>query len=145
MGRKPNVAKMLQAGGYQTAMVGEMAPWVTVVMLTQQVLTTGMFYPAKDSYYDPVMIEESGRTQHDGYATDIITDFSLDWLKERDREKPFFLMCHHKAPHRPWDFGREASPHVCRRRCTRCLITSLMTMQIAQMQRRKQKCASSDT
>ena len=28
--------------------------------------------------------------------------FQLDWLKQRDRNKPFFLMCHHKAPHRPW-------------------------------------------
>ena len=23
-------------------------------------------------------------------------------LKRRDKSKPFFLMCHHKAPHRPW-------------------------------------------
>src|SRR5699024_1279290 len=37
-----------------------------------------------------------------GYATDKITDISLDWLKGRDKEKPFMLMCHHKEPHRPW-------------------------------------------
>ncbi len=30
------------------------------------------------------------------------TDFSIDWLKARDQTKPFFLMCHHKAPHRAW-------------------------------------------
>src|SRR5208282_1746324 len=23
-------------------------------------------------------------------------------LQDRPRDKPFFLMCHHKAPHRPW-------------------------------------------
>ncbi len=34
--------------------------------------------------------------------TDLITDMSLDWLKERDRERPFCLLYHHKAPHRPW-------------------------------------------
>src|SRR6185503_2872884 len=37
-----------------------------------------------------------------GYATDIITDLSLDWLKRRDPGKPFCLMTHHKAPHREW-------------------------------------------
>ena len=38
-----------------------------------------------------------------GYVTDIITDLSLDWLKEREADKPFMMMYHHKAPHRPWD------------------------------------------
>ena len=38
-----------------------------------------------------------------GYATEIVKDLSIDWMKSRDREKPFMLMCHHKAPHRPWD------------------------------------------
>ena len=40
--------------------------------------------------------------KHDGYVTDLITDFSLDWLKNRDKSKPFLLMCQHKAPHREW-------------------------------------------
>ena len=38
-----------------------------------------------------------------GYTTDIITDVALDWLKnKRDKNKPFFLMYQHKAPHRNW-------------------------------------------
>src|SRR5262249_43487155 len=37
-----------------------------------------------------------------GYVTDIITDLSLDWLKGRDKAKPFVLMMQHKAPHREW-------------------------------------------
>ncbi len=28
---------------------------------------------------------------------------SLDWLENRDPDKPFCLLYHHKAPHRPWD------------------------------------------
>ena len=28
--------------------------------------------------------------------------FPSQFLKDRPKDKPFFLMCHHKAPHRPW-------------------------------------------
>ena len=35
--------------------------------------------------------------------TDLITDNALDWLQGRDRKRPFCLMVHHKAPHRPWE------------------------------------------
>src|SRR5207245_10895258 len=38
-----------------------------------------------------------------GYATDIITDLWLEFRKNRPKDRPFFLMCHHKAPHRPWE------------------------------------------
>ena len=37
-----------------------------------------------------------------GYITDVITDMSLDWLKKRDRRRPFCQLIHHKAPHRQW-------------------------------------------
>jgi hypothetical protein len=43
------------------------------------------------------------QTKFDGYATDIITDLSLEWLGNRDQERPFLLFLHHKAPHRNWE------------------------------------------
>ena len=93
-----NVAKDLQAAGYQTAMIGK---WHLVTD------PTGFDYwnilPGQGVYHDPVLIDMGARKKHTGYATDIITDISLDWLKGRDKNKPFFLMCHHKAPHRPWE------------------------------------------
>jgi arylsulfatase A-like enzyme len=49
------------------------------------------------------MIEMGQEIEAPGYVTDVITDKSLKWLKERDEDKPFFLMCHHKAPHRNWE------------------------------------------
>ena len=35
----------------------------------------------------------------DKHSTDAITDLTLEWLKDRKQEKPFFLMHHYKAPH----------------------------------------------
>jgi arylsulfatase A-like enzyme len=48
------------------------------------------------------MIDNGKQVSHQGYTTDIITDLTLDWLKNRDKTKPFMLMMQHKAPHREW-------------------------------------------
>jgi arylsulfatase A-like enzyme len=54
-------------------------------------------------YYNPVLIEMGRRKKHQGYVTEIITDHALQWLKGRTSDKPFYLMLHHKAPHRQWE------------------------------------------
>ena len=101
-GRNTHVGKMLQDSGYQTAMIGK---WH--LGHGEPYNPTGFDYwnvlPGQGLYHNPVMINEEGQQVYQGYATDLITDFSLSWLENRDQEKPFFLMCHHKAPHRPWD------------------------------------------
>ncbi|MEK7751021.1 MAG: sulfatase, partial [Acidobacteriota bacterium] len=96
--KRNQVAKELQSAGYQTAMIGK---WHLVT--EPQGFDYWNILPGQGVYYDPVFIDRTGKKKHEGYCTDLIADFSLDWLKKRDRAKPFFLMCHHKAPHRPWD------------------------------------------
>ena len=97
-GSRQNVAKLLNAASYQTAIIGK---WHL------QSDPTGFEYwnilPGQGVYHNPVLIEMGQKKKHQGYATDIITDFSLDFLKRRDKNRPFFLLCHHKAPHRPWE------------------------------------------
>ena len=57
--------------------------------------------PGQGIYNNPVFITPDGRKAHKGYVTEVITDFAIDFLNKRPKDKPFFLMCHHKAPHRP--------------------------------------------
>ena len=94
---RDNVAKQMQQAGYQTAMIGK---WHL------KTDPTGFDYwnilPGQGVYYDPTFLTAAGKKKYEGYCTDLIGDFSIDWLKQRDRKKPFFLMSHHKAPHRPW-------------------------------------------
>lgn len=95
---RDHVAKQLQTAGYQTAMIGK---WHLGTMPTG--FDHWHILPGQGVYHDPVFLGRDGKKQHKGYCTDLIADFSLEWLRARDRSKPFFLMCHHKAPHRPWD------------------------------------------
>ena len=34
-----------------------------------------------------------------GYITDELTDYAIDWLDNRDSDKPFFIYVSHKAVH----------------------------------------------
>jgi arylsulfatase A-like enzyme len=95
--KKIHLGHLLREAGYQTAMVGK---WH--LHSEPQGFDHWNILPGQGAYYDPVFLTPQGKTRHDGYCTDLIGDFSLDFLKNRDRNKPFFLMSHHKAPHRAW-------------------------------------------
>jgi len=156
---KQNVAKMLQAGGYQTAIFGK---WHLKTDPTG--FDHWNILPGQGRYHNPVMREkppekdtdqakktdtktdadknnepnqvsdpnqisdpnqpvdpdnvskpqqenaaekkEKPKTEtHEGFSTDVITDLSLEWLRKRDKKKPFFLMTHFKNSHGPWHFA----------------------------------------
>jgi len=97
-GSQPTVAKYLQAAGYYTGMIGK---WHLGSDPTG--FDKWNILPGQGVYHDPAFLDANGKHVIKGYATDIITDLAIDFLKNRPADKPFFLMCHHKAPHRPWD------------------------------------------
>ncbi len=93
-----NFAKTLQKAGYQTALIGK---------IHLDGLPQGFDYsnvlPGQGIYYNPVFIENGVRKQIPGYVSNITTDITLDWLEnKREKDKPFLLLYHQKAPHRPW-------------------------------------------
>jgi arylsulfatase A-like enzyme len=93
--------QLLQASGYQTAIVGK---WH---LKSDPV---GFDYwkvlPGQGQYYNPDFRTPTGTVRESGYVTDLISEAVLEWLERgRDDERPFMLMYQHKAPHRSWQPG----------------------------------------
>ena len=97
-GSQQTFPKLLQKAGYQTALIGK---WHLVSDPTG--FDHWEILPGQGQYYNPPMIRDGREVTHEGYVTDIIADLSLDWLRQRDKTKPFLLMCQNKAPHMPWE------------------------------------------
>ncbi|SFR34076.1 Arylsulfatase A [Robiginitalea myxolifaciens] len=90
--------QLFQEAGYQTAMYGKLH-----FGNNPKGVDDFMILPGQGNYINPDFITREGDTSITGYATDIITDNTLHWLKEkRDPDRPFMMMYLHKAPHRPW-------------------------------------------
>ena len=98
-GGQQTFPKLLQKQGYQTAMIGK---W----HLTS--LPTGFNYwdilIGQGDYYTPDFLSNGKKIRRPGYVTNIIADMAIDWMEnKRDKNKPFCLLMHNKAPHRVWN------------------------------------------
>jgi arylsulfatase A-like enzyme len=99
------VARLLQQGGYYTGMIGKWHLGSDPVGFDHWEIL-----PGQGVYFNPLFYTATSEKTYAGrYVTDAITDLALEFLQTRPRNKPFFLMMHHKAPHRPWE---PTDPHA---------------------------------
>ena len=103
-----NIAKQMQAGGYQTALFGK---W----HLKRKPTGFDHFEVFHDQgeYWNPLFKSEENwvddtegkhGVEEKGFSTDIVTEKVIQWIKQRDKTRPFMMCCHFKATHEPWDF-----------------------------------------
>ncbi len=97
-GSQPTLAKYLQASGYHTSVVGK---WHLVS--EPEGFDEYKILIGQGEYYNPRFLNGADTLRETGYTTNLITDHALSVLdRVKDSEQPFFMMLHHKAPHRNW-------------------------------------------
>ncbi|WP_200464747.1 sulfatase-like hydrolase/transferase [Carboxylicivirga marina] len=98
----PTIAQVLQADNYETAVVGK---W----HIEGDCLQGYNYYAVthgQGSYFQPSVVLKNGSKLKGGnaYVSDFYTDLAIEWLNQVNKDKPFFLMVHHKAAHGPWQY-----------------------------------------
>jgi arylsulfatase A-like enzyme len=90
---------LLGQAGYQTAVFGK---WH--LRCTPEGFDDYMVLPVQGRYQDPLfhVPGTDSLITLEGWSTDIIADKTIDYLRKRDKNRPFFVMCHFKATHDPW-------------------------------------------
>jgi len=96
--------ELLQKAGYETVLFGK---WHLVS--EPKGFDFYSVLPGQGGYFNFKLKEKGEKWQNGkkggvlqkGYFTEVITDKAINWLKNRQQNKPFCLMLHHKAPHTP--------------------------------------------
>lgn len=91
-----------QKNGYQTSLFGK---WH--LGTEPQGFTDYKYHNSANQqgmYWNPLYNENGTDVKEKGYATNLSTNFALDWLKnKRKQAQPFLMVLQYKAPHRPWE------------------------------------------
>ncbi|MEM8523393.1 MAG: sulfatase [Bacteroidota bacterium] len=113
-GDQATLAKYLQRSGYHTSVIGK---WHLVS--TPQGFDEYKILIGQGEYYNPRFITPTDTVVEIGYSTNLITDHAISLMDSlKGGDQPFFMMVHHKAPHRNWmpdakhlkEFGEQEFP-----------------------------------
>jgi N-acetylglucosamine-6-sulfatase len=95
----PNFGVELQKAGYNTGFVGK---WHMggVNDMPRPGFDHWVSFKGQGPYMNPDMNVNGEQVKREGYTTDILTDFAVDFIKRKVNEKePYFLYLSHKAIH----------------------------------------------
>jgi uncharacterized sulfatase len=98
--------------GYETAVIGK---WH---LKTEPNFDYYEVLPGQGKYFDPTFIKlgkkgwPENRTKYQGHSTDVITNLSMEWIKNRKKDRPFFLMHHYKSPHGPFSYAKRYETYL---------------------------------
>ncbi len=113
--KRQYLAIEMKKAGYQTAIIGKwhLKEEPAAFDYYQVLVAAGQ----QGTYFDPEFIETGMKfgkhgdpgiktKKYEGHSSDVITDLTLEWFeKRRDKNKPFFMMHHYKAPHDLFEFA----------------------------------------
>ncbi len=97
-GSRDHAAKQLQKAGYHTGMIGKWHLGSDPTGFDRWIVL-----PGQGAYWNPQFLVPGNRKLTiEGHCTEITTQLGIEFLETRPKDRPFFLMLHHKAPHREW-------------------------------------------
>jgi len=96
----PRVLPLLEQAGYATAYVGK----IHIANFEEALLGVGYTatFRGQGSYNNQTFLVNGTPTPTQGYITDSINRYAVEFLRNRDRSKPFALMVGQKAVHSPF-------------------------------------------
>jgi arylsulfatase A-like enzyme len=115
----PSIATSMKAAGYRTALIGK---WHLGARSQHSPVKNGFDYffgfhggaadyiAHKDGHRQPDLYENDHLVHSDGYLTDLFSEKSIAFIKQKHTE-PFFLVIAYNAPHWPWQ-GPNDQPYA---------------------------------
>ena len=105
-GPQQHLPRLMRVAGYETAVIGK---WH--LKAEPAAFDYYQVLESQGTYFDPKFRIRGdndwpqNEVQYTGHSSDVVTDLAIEWLKGRNRERPFFLMHQFKAPHDMFEYA----------------------------------------
>ena len=94
--------EQLQKQGYETAFIGKWHLFQSDSAYPQPGFDHWVSFKGQGRYFGQNFNVNGKRVRRNGYISDLLTEYALNYLRNRDSGKPFFLFLSHKAVHAKW-------------------------------------------